>query len=299
MNSFSSAAVLLLLVTAFLSGEHSGVNAAAVVDQGDCCLCNDCDMMMKADATVYDVDDDKIVGCLDFAELVFFHVGATSDSCHRIQAIYQAACCMNANLHSDDNNNNDNEDINNQKTAGTTTTAVVADDHRELKVSLPFSKRELWVAVSGGNSGFSWTPRYSPVNPVWPQPRPAPSPGWGYSNPSPGVITQPANTNGNALGCSVPTYNNAKYVNIYNGASSNSVNCRSASLSGVPYGSGDIMYNVARKCLQCNCCGTCSGIDANVCVGNNQPRPSSGVVGSWGINGNRGWRHRLLEFLDM
>jgi hypothetical protein len=274
MNRLSA----LLVVSLALLQSGSSVAAAAA---DECCLCNDCDMMMNADATVYDLDEGRLMACSDFAELVFHQVSATSETCHMIQGFYQTSCCMNANLQ--------------QEEAPVNEEAAV-DHRRSLEHSIPLSRRELWVATTGARS-YGYTPQ--------PAARGYASFGSTQSFAQPSFSYAPPNTNGNALGCTVPPTNNGKVVQLYRSTSTGfaaptGINCGTASTSGIGMSASDSMYAVSLKCVRCNCCGSCTGIDANVCVGNNQPRASpQNAVGSWTATRGTGWRNRFLEFLDM
>lgn len=276
MNHFSAA--LLLSLAIFTSRGQAA---------DDCCLCNDCDMMMKPKGQVYDLDHDAMIGCSEFAELIFAHVDGSHDICHGIQETFQSSCCMN----------NDLQD------------AAVDSDHRSLltdkEATIPFSRRELWGSWTAYNS-FGNTQSFGSSQSFFSlPPPPPPARSWGYSRPSPSPPVQttfsaPRNNNGNALGCTVPSYNSARTVQVSTPSASGfgsvtSINCGAASRSGIQ-GVTSQMYNVALKCVRCNCCGQCSGIAANVCVGNNQPRQSAGTVGTW--SARSGWRH-LMESLGL
>jgi hypothetical protein len=265
MNHF--AAVLLVSLSLFFSAP-----SLATAKGDDCCLCNDCDMMMKADANVYDLDEGKTMGCSDFAELIFNELTATSATCHMIQDFYQASCCMNAHLLQEQPHQSDKEAV---------------ADRRELvqQPTVPFSRRELQWTVS--------TPRTAPYQTF-------------TANAQTYQTTPfyaPQNNNGNALGCTVPATKNSLSVQMFRSTSTGfssptSINCSTASKSGIGLSSSDGMYQVSLKCVRCSCCGTCTGIDANVCVGNNQPRAASPyATNTWFAT--RGSTRRFLEFLHL
>lgn len=102
------------------------------------------------------------------------------------------------------------------------------------------------------------------------------------------LIYNPVNDNGDALNCIVPQYNNAKVVQVYRSTWYGSryvtnINCREASVLGIGIDVTDSMYAVTKKCIVCNCCWVCLGIDAVVCMGNSNPRQNNKTVGSWWI----------------
>jgi hypothetical protein len=86
---------LALLSTTLVS---IGAFAHETTPQNDnnCCLCNDCDMMMNEGTDLYDMDQQVFVSCERFAEEVFRTLIAGSDQCSRVQSLFQTPCCLTA-----------------------------------------------------------------------------------------------------------------------------------------------------------------------------------------------------------
>lgn len=69
------------------------VSAALSHAAQDCCLCDDCDFMMRLDSGLFDIDTYTFVSCERFAEELFDNFVAESAQCTMAQDLFQAPCC--------------------------------------------------------------------------------------------------------------------------------------------------------------------------------------------------------------
>jgi hypothetical protein len=60
----------------------------------NCCLCNDCDMMMNVGTDLYDLDQQVFVTCERFAEEIYETFIAGTDQCGLVQSLFQTPCCL-------------------------------------------------------------------------------------------------------------------------------------------------------------------------------------------------------------